>query len=290
MPGASYPGAVFPLKDENPTYHRIFVTWILIAANVVVFLFLQGANNPQVVDSLDVSLDWAAIPCEVVTGDSLTAAEVDMTFVEQSSTTACDADLNGTEARPDKLVRFALLVSMFMHAGWFHLGGNMLFLWIFGNNVEDHLGPVRYLLFYLLGGIAASIAHIAVEPDSTIPVVGASGAVAAVMGAYVVWFPNAPIRTLIFVMLKDIRAKWWLGFWFISQFWTGADSGVAWMAHVGGFVFGIAIGLLVRQSPRSQAVVFADPYRPVPPAQWDPTGGAGQGPYAQPRRITSLRN
>ena len=275
---------MLPLKDENPTHHRIVVTWLLIAANLLVFIWLQGANNPQVVNAAEVSLKWAAIPCEVVTGDGLTAPEIDLTFSGRIDT-ACDLDPTGAEAFPDKPVRVAVLISMFMHAGWLHLGGNMLFLWIFGNNVEDHLGPVFYLIFYLAGGLAASIAHIAIEPDSTIPVVGASGAVAAVMGAYVVWFPNAPIRTLIFIILKDIRAKWWLGFWFVSQFFTGADSGVAWMAHVGGFVFGVVIGLLVRQSPRSQATVFTDPYQPVPASPWDNTGGAGAGPYAEPRRI-----
>ena len=121
--------------------------------------------------------------------------------------------LTRPEARcsPDKPVRLAVIFSMFMHAGWMHLGGNVWFLWIFGNNVEDHLGPVKYLLFYLAGGIVASVAHVAVQPDSTIPVVGASGAVAAVMGAYGVWFPNAPIRTFVVIILWSIKAKWWLG-------------------------------------------------------------------------------
>jgi membrane associated rhomboid family serine protease len=286
---------VFPFKDENPTHNRIIVTWLLIAANVLVFVLWQGANDPQRVDAATMSLEWAAIPCEVVTGDGLTAPEIDLTFTGQTDT-ACDLDPNGAEAFPDKPVRLALLFSMFMHAGWMHLGGNMLFLWIFGNNVEDHLGPVIYLLFYLVGGFAASAAHIGLQPDSTIPVVGASGAVAAVMGAYAIWFPNAPIRTLIFIILKDIKAKWWLGFWFLSQFFIGADSGIAWAAHVGGFVFGAVIGLIVRMSRGSQRTVFTEPYQPPPPVYepapyeppppWDSTGGAGDGPYAQPRRIT----
>ena len=104
------------------------------------------------------------------------------------------------------------------------------------------------------------------------------------MGAYGVWFPNAPIRTLIFLFLVDIRAKWWLGFWFVSQFFVGADSGVAWMAHVGGFVFGFVVGLWVRSSHRSQRSVFTPHHHPRGP--WDATGGAGAGPYARPRRIT----
>ena len=274
---------MLPLKDENPIGSTAVVTWVLILVNIVVFVFLQGANNPQVVDPAEQSLRWAAIPCEVVTGEGLTAPEIALTFSGRTDT-ACDLDPDGPEAFPDKPVRLAVVTSMFMHAGWFHLGGNMLFLWIFGNNIEDRLGSLRFLVFYLLGGIAASIAHIAVEPDSTIPVVGASGAVAAVMGAYGVWFPNAPIRTLIVLFLVDIRAKWWLGFWFLSQFFVGADSGVAWMAHVGGFAFGFLVGMWVRASHRSQRSVFAPHHQPRGP--WDPTGGAGAGPYARPRRIT----
>ncbi|MEM7092659.1 MAG: rhomboid family intramembrane serine protease [Actinomycetota bacterium] len=279
---------MLPLKDENPTHHRIIVTWLLIALNVLVFVWPQGANDPQRVNASEFSLRWAAIPCEVVTGDGLTAPEIELTFSGRTDT-ACDLDPRGAEAFPDKPVRLATLFSMFMHAGWLHLGGNLLFLWIFGNNVEDHLGPVFYAIFYLAGGFAATAAHIAIEPDSTIPVVGASGAVAAVMGAYAVWFPDAPIRTLIIIFLWDIKAKWWLGFWFLSQFFIGADSGVAWAAHVGGFVFGVIIGLMVRMSPRSQRTVFTDPYQPPPPTGppivWDRTGGAGPGPYPQRQRM-----
>ena len=109
-----------------------------------------------------------------------------------------------------------------------------------------------------------------------------------VMGAYGLWFPDAPIRTLIFIVLKDIKAKWWLGFWFISQFFTGADSGVAWMAHVGGFVFGAVIALLIRQSPRAQDAAFTSPYQYEPANPWDSTGGAGAGPYAEARRFGQM--
>ena len=118
--------------------------------------------------------------------------------------------------------------------------------------------------------------------DSTIPVVGASGAVAAVMGAYAVWFPNAPIRTFMLLFLWNIKAKWWLGFWLLSQFFIGADSGVAWMAHVGGFVFGVVIGILIRRSPVAQRRALTHGYRGGP---WDPTGGAGSGPYQRPHRL-----
>ena len=175
---------------------------------------------------------------------------------------------------------------MFMHGGWMHLLGNIWFLWLFGNNVEDHLGRVKYAVFYLLGGIVATVAHIAVQPGSIVPVVGASGAVAATMGAYAVWFPNAPIRTFIFIVLWRIKAKWWLGFWLVSQFFIGADSQVAWMAHVGGFVFGALVALVVRQSPTAQNRVFTESYQFDGTGRvWDSTGGVGDGPYARPKRL-----
>ena len=140
---------------------------------------------------------------------------------------------------------------MFLHGGILHLGGNMLFLWVFGNNVEDRLGPVGYLAFYLLAGVVATGAHLAIQPQSTVPVIGASGAIAGVMGAYLVWFPNVPIRTLVFlgflVFFPEIRAKWLLGFWFVSQFFVSPNDGVAWMAHVGGFVVGVLTALLFRK-------------------------------------------
>jgi membrane associated rhomboid family serine protease len=127
----------------------------------------------------------------------------------------------------------------------------MLFLWVFGNNVEDRLGHVPYLLFYVASGIVATLAHVGVDPSSTIPVVGASGAIAGVMGAYLVWFPNVPILTAFFyilILLREIKAKWLLGFWFVLQFFTSPNDGVAWVAHVGGFVFGVLVGLLLRPS------------------------------------------
>jgi len=153
----------------------------------------------------------------------------------------------------------------------------MLFLWIFGNNIEDHMGPARYLGFYVLGGIVAAIAHIAVQPDSTVPIVGASGAIAAVMGAYLVWFPSAPIRTIIifyFILFRDISAKWLLGFWFVSQFFINPNEGVAWMAHVGGFVFGAAIALLVRGSDGARTALWREEYAVTTRrGTWDETGG-----------------
>jgi rhomboid family protein len=135
-----------------------------------------------------------------------------------------------------------------------HLAGNMLFLWVFGNNIEDRMRPLGYLLFYLAGGVVATLAHVVLEPHSTVPMVGASGAIAAVMGAYLVLFPNAPILSVIPIffigVLQEIPAKWLLGLWFVTQFLISPNSGVAWAAHVGGFVFGVLVTLPLRERLR----------------------------------------
>jgi membrane associated rhomboid family serine protease len=139
----------------------------------------------------------------------------------------------------------------------------MLFLWVLGNNVEDRFGKVTYLLFYLVAGVVATLAHIAVQPSSVVPVVGASGAIAGVMGAYLVLFPRAPINSLIIVppiiLFRRIGARWVLGFWFLSQFFLSPGSGVAWVAHVGGFVFGALVGLLWRSRSQPRPAVAAAP-------------------------------
>jgi hypothetical protein len=148
-----------------------------------------------------------------------------------------------------------LVSSMFLHAGFAHFAGNMLFLWIFGDNVEDRLGRLGYALFYLLGGIAAGLAHVAASPASVVPTVGASGAIAAVMGAYMLLYPGAQVQSLVilgfFVRVVSVPAVVWLGIWFVFQVVAGAQSssvpgqgGVAWWAHAGGFTFG-AVTVLV---------------------------------------------
>jgi membrane associated rhomboid family serine protease len=239
---------VIPLKDENPTRRRAIVTLVLIAINVVVYFGVQP--NPQdLAGSATFTYRNAAIPCEVTTGEPLSDVEI--------SSGTCNERPEGPAHFPHKQIYVAILLSMFLHGSLLHLGGNMLFLWIFGNNVEDRLGGVKYLAFYLVGGLVATMAHVLVQPGSTVPMIGASGAIAAVMGAYLVWFPNVRIRTLFFfiiVLFRDIQAKWLLLFWFVSQFFTAVNpnSGVAWMAHVGGFVFGLAFGWIFR-SPRDVA-------------------------------------
>jgi membrane associated rhomboid family serine protease len=252
---------VIPLKDYNPTRRFPVVTVLLIALNVGVYFFVQRPFD-QGTSQARFSFQVAAIPCEVVQGRPLSNEEIART-VENDDSSACQHSPQTDAYFPAKSVWLALLYSMFLHGGLLHLGGNMLFLWIFGNNIEDRMGVVPYLGFYLLAGLVASAAHVLVQPDSTVPVVGASGAIAGVMGAYLVLFPNVKIRSLIIlvilVLFRDIPAKWLLGFWFVTQFFTNPSEGVAWVAHVGGFLFGALVALLLRERLRPSRVLEPDP-------------------------------
>jgi membrane associated rhomboid family serine protease len=273
---------VLPLRDDNPVRRPPVVTWAILAACLAAFLLWQPSPFASTQDDIEFNLRHAAIPCEVVEGRPLTVDEVVLTF-RVGEGDACGL---GTAASPPfdqgKNVWSAVVVSMFLHGGLLHLGGNLLFLWVFGNNVEDTLGKVGFALFYLAGGVAATAAHVALSPSSTVPVVGASGAIAAVMGAYLVWFPDATVRTAVFMLIItviDVRAKWVLGFWFVLQFFTDPNQGVAWVAHVGGFVFGVAVALLVRGAgggpPTAPARRPSGPRRPPP----GPEPGAFGGRY-----------
>jgi membrane associated rhomboid family serine protease len=152
-----------------------------------------------------------------------------------------------------------LVTSIFLHGGWLHIAGNMLFLWVFGDNVEDRLGHIGYLLFYLVGGMAASIAQVAIDPESLVPIVGASGAVAAVLGAYFIWYPGAtvnviiPFFVLIFIPLP-VPAIIMIGLWFLQNLVAGyaslgtdiaGEGGIAFFAHIGGFVYGMILAILL---------------------------------------------
>jgi membrane associated rhomboid family serine protease len=280
---------VIPLIDENPTRRTPIVTVAMIAACLLVYFAWQPRLSDEAVivetpigvlqmdEVTEFNLRNAAIPCEIVERRPLTVDETIATFGSPASDGEdCGSALaDSPELFPDKSVWLSLLTSMFLHGGLLHLGGNMLFLWIFGNNIEDHLGHLRFAAFYLFSGLAASALYIALNTDSTVPLVGASGAIAGVMGAYLVWFPDAPVRTLVFlgffITMIAVRAKWLLAFWFVSQFFTDPNSGVAWAAHVGGFVFGALVGLLVRSSGRVRRSAWrADHWRP----RWDNTAGA----------------
>ncbi|MGH9151514.1 MAG: rhomboid family intramembrane serine protease [Acidimicrobiales bacterium] len=251
---------MIPLKDENPTTTTPVVTVILIAACVLVWVGVQQGGQREDNDAF--TFETAAIPCEVVQGRPLTVEEVRDT-VQFDDETACTSSPVTEPFFPDKNEYLALLYSMFMHGSWIHLLGNMLFLWVFGNNIEDRLGAAKYVGFYLVAGVVATAAHIAVQPASTVPLVGASGAIAGVMGMYLVLFPNVQIRSLIllgfFILFRDISAKWLLGIWLVSQFFVNPNEGVAWMAHVGGFVFGVVAGLLLRATGEPEPRPYPSP-------------------------------
>ena len=225
---------MFPLRDNIPTERFPVVTVALIVANVIVYFFLQDGRLGLPDGGL--GGDWptptyAAIPCEI-TGQG-----------------ACNVAPGG----PSAVV--TLFTSMFMHGSIVHLGGNMLFLWIFGNNVEDSMGPVKFIVFYLLGGLAASAGQILTSASSEIPSLGASGAVAAVLGGYLLMFPRARVVTLVFIIffftILEIPAIFFLAIWIGQQLIFGyldlvqptSEGGVAYFAHIGGFVFGL---LLIR--------------------------------------------
>jgi membrane associated rhomboid family serine protease len=210
---------VLPIRDNVPTRTFPVVTVTLIAVNVAVWLLYQLPNLDRSVH------DLAFHPCEV----------------------------NGSCQQIDKGWPLAAITSMFMHGSWLHLGGNMLFLWIFGNNVEDAMGRLRFLVFYFLGGIAATALqtfvtfHWGSPGDTMVPNLGASGAISAVLGAYLVLLPSASVLTLVFYLLIEIPAILFLGIWFVFQLWQGgyavthpeSGGGVAFFAHVGGFAFGL---------------------------------------------------
>ncbi|MGH8993755.1 MAG: rhomboid family intramembrane serine protease [Acidimicrobiia bacterium] len=234
---------VIPLRDDNPAHSRPVVTLGLIIVCVVVYFALQPQDQRG---SEEFLYEYAAIPCEVVHGEALSEQLV----AECESTRVLAGQLDDEPVFPRKSPYMAIIFSMFFHGSLLHLGGNMLFLWIFGNNVEDRLGKGLYFIFYIVAGLAAAAAHIATEPNSIIPVVGASGAIAGVMGAYLVFFPRARILTIvplfIFIQFVHLPAYVVLGAWFLLQFFTNVDSGVAFMAHIGGFVAGAGIALALR--------------------------------------------
>jgi membrane associated rhomboid family serine protease len=214
---------MFPLKDDIPSSRWPIVTVVLIVVNVLIFLW-EKLNFLGFEATI---WKWGLVPYEFIHKVELTS---------------------GAPVSPVANV----FSSMFMHGGFLHLGGNMLYLWIFGDNVEDQLGHFRFILFYLLAGVVAALSFTYLFPNSRVPLVGASGAIAGVLGAYILRFPRARVYTLIFlgffIQVVRIPALIVLGFWFIIQllnagasFAVAATSGTAWFAHVGGFVAGFAL-------------------------------------------------
>ncbi len=227
---------MIPIRDINPTVTKPLVTLTLIAINVIVFLLVQPHDSTAEIDSF--AYEYAAIPCELRTNDPLDAAEVRSGVCEE-------ADL-GAAVFADKNVPLSVLSSMFLHGDVLHIAFNMWSLWIFGNNVEEAFGRAGYLGMYLAGGILATLGYAALNADSTLPLVGASGAIAAVMGAYLVLFPTHRILSLVFIFFVPIPAIVLIGIWLVGQFGIDPSSNVAWEAHVAGFLFGALIALVLR--------------------------------------------
>ena len=271
---------MLPLKDNNPTTRFPVITVALIVINVAVFIwqlnFPKDAKLEQAgFGSIDQSsLEYGAIPYRISHADNRDCAvgAVAQTQGQFAAGVVCPGTRDYDEAvalgrqNPDATPItinegawwVTLFTSMFMHGGFLHIAGNMLFLWVFGNNIEDRLGRVKFLIFYLLAGLIAVYTQAFIDTSSTAPTIGASGAIAGVLGAYALLFPKARVLTLIFIIffvtLVEIPALILLAIWFILQFIpalgqvavkTGGGEGVAYFAHVGGFVFGLAVAAVI---------------------------------------------
>src|SRR5829696_3529237 len=223
---------MIPLRDANPTRRTPVVTLAFIVACFVVFACELGLQATSEASLNAFVTEWGVVPAELL------AAWGAGQFLSQETAT--------------------LVTSQFLHGGWLHLIGNMLYLWIFGNNIEDRFGRLGFLLFYLAGGVAAALTQVAIDPTSEVPMVGASGAIAATLGAYLVLYPHARITSLVFLgffyQLIDVPAVIVLAFWIVLQLIDGFASlgvdqvggGVAFFAHIGGFAFGVVVALAVR--------------------------------------------
>ena len=262
---------MLPLRDDNPTRRLPYITLGIIALNIVAFLFWQPTfGTPE--EQQEFFFCNALIPYEITHQTNLAdgGAEARAELQEQirgETQTEAREDQEFLERQcGDKSWWQSIFVAMFLHGGWLHIGGNMLYLWIFGNNVEDKLGVLAYPLFYVASGIAATAAQIALSPDSIIPNLGASGAIAGVLGAYLFMFPRRRVLTLIlFFFITFVYLPAWLvlGGWFILQLFSGVGElgrevgtggGVAFWAHIGGFVFGALVAVLFFPKERYRAL------------------------------------
>ena len=225
---------MIPLRDLNPTRIRPVVTLALIAINIVVWVVFQQQDTVE--EEARFLYERAVISCEVTTGTPLSAEEI--------STMRCASD-DGPGVFADKNVYLAAFTSLFLHGGVFHLFFNMWFLWVFGNNVEEAYGRAAYLALYVVAGLGATLGFIVFNASSTTPLIGASGAIAGVLGSYAVLFPRHQVLALLFVFFVPIPAFIFLAIWFFSQFGIN-DPGVAWQAHVAGFLIGLGITALLR--------------------------------------------
>ena len=250
---------MFPLYDDNPTEIFPFVTLLIMGACIAVWILIQGAGLSR--EALEASVcAFGAIPVEITSG----LGRIGLLDLGAAGAPGGDGPclLGGFSGS-------ALLTSMFLHGSWMHLIGNLWFLWIFGNNVEDSMGHGRFLVFYLLAGMVAAGSHVAADPGSTLPMVGASGAISAIMGAYLVLYPRARVHTLfiiiIIIRVFPLPAWFFLLYWFLLQVASsalqgGGGGGVAFWAHIGGFASGVVLVKLFQnrvlvQAKRSGRVV-----------------------------------
>ena len=233
---------IFPIADENRDRTRTpIVNYVLIALNVIVFVFLQGLGS-----NLEFTYAFATVPEEILTGEDIAT--------EQQIQDPISGDTFALPLQPTPVsVYLTLITSMFMHGGIAHLLGNMLFLWIFGDNIEDRLGHLRYLIFYLICGVLASLAHVYssafLDINLLIPSLGASGAISGVLGGYLLLFPQRRVTVIIIRILTQVPAIVAIGLWFLFQLVSGLGllgggtqaGGVAYAAHIGGFVAGLVL-------------------------------------------------
>lgn len=238
-----------PLKDYNPTRRTAVMVMLIILLDVSIFVYQGYLSREQLQHPLRAAgMEPVAWPSSLeyhVLKDGMVPAElVQRRSLEIPLGTDRYGRIVSYQRRTPPLL--SLLYSLFMHGSWMHLLGNMLFLWIFGNNIEDRLGRVRFVAFYLLCGVGASLVHVLFNMNSLVPVIGASGAISGVMGAYLALFPRARVRTLVFIFILvtavDVPASVFLVIWFLFQFLSaGGGSGIAWLAHVGGFILGFLL-------------------------------------------------
>jgi rhomboid family protein len=233
---------MFPIGDDNSDRTITpYVNYLIIAVNVIVFVFLQGMSGDNVF-----TYSYATVPGEILSGhDIVTGAKV-----LTDPTTGEHITMPGLGPTPSP-VYLTLITSMFMHGGIAHIAGNMLYLWIFGDNIENAIGHKRYLIFYLLCGIIASLSHVFVTKllgqNLLIPSLGASGAISGVLGAYILLFPRRRVTMLFIRFITHVSAFWAIGIWIVFQLISGlgmlggASSGVAYAAHIGGFIAGMVL-------------------------------------------------
>jgi membrane associated rhomboid family serine protease len=260
---------MIPIKDNIPTDRFPVVTFALIVANFVVYILAirHGGSLWSGPDAQEV-VKYGAIPYSLTHPGKHCGVVTVQQFTGLAQVIACQGQPGVVGAPSGSLPTWeTVFTGMFMHASIIHIGGNMLFLWIFGNNVEDAMGPVKFIIFYLVGGVAALALQVAVGPNSTAPTIGASGAIAAVLGGYIVLYPRARVLTLVLIILFftviELPAVVMLGIWFAEQALfaaggatnpTGGGGGVAYFAHIGGFLFGmLTVKLLANRRKQAPA-------------------------------------